>query len=439
MAEHSSSAKLIRAVGFWGLVAFTINAVIGSGVYLLPSETFRLLGPFSLWAPLLFSIPVFILVLCFAEAASHFDKPGGAYVYSRAAFGDFIGFETGWMNTLARLTSLAALSNGLVLSIARLAPGAAEGVMRTWIIVGTLLFFGVIHALGIRFGAGTIYGLTLGKLIPLVIFIAVAVAVFHFNPLPASVKLPPIHETQWSEAALLLLFAYAGFENVAVPAGEFRNPKRDLPFALLLGIVGIALVYSLAQLGAMASLQSLDTSTPIADAAAVVLGKFGAVLITVGAIISIAGTNVGTVLESSRMVYALSADRKPYKLLAWVHPTFHTPVVAIALIIAAAIPMALMGSFVQLAALSAVARMTTYLFTAASLPRLKKGGSFFLGNWAWVVAILGTLISLLLFFTLEEKHFVPAILALLTGAVLWVGSRIFGKIDVEAEEASAET
>src|ERR1700687_1145069 len=118
MAETKSS-PLIRAVGRWGLVAMCINAVVGSGVFLLPSESYKLLGAFSLWAPLIFAVPVFILVLCFAEAASHFSEPGGAYLYARTAFGDFIGFETGWMNWLARVTSLASLSNGFVISLAR--------------------------------------------------------------------------------------------------------------------------------------------------------------------------------------------------------------------------------------------------------------------------------------------------------------------------------
>src|SRR5687767_15339105 len=117
---NDSTNKLIRAVGFWGLVAMCINAVVGSGVFLLPSESYKLLGPFSLWAPLLFAIPVFILVLNFAEAASHFTQPGGAYLYTRTAFGDFVGFETGWMNWLARVTSLASLSNGMVLALALL-------------------------------------------------------------------------------------------------------------------------------------------------------------------------------------------------------------------------------------------------------------------------------------------------------------------------------
>src|SRR5215213_298957 len=134
MNDHDTG-KLVRTVGFWGLVAMCINAVIGSGVFLLPSESYKLLGPFSLWAPLLFAVPVFILVLCFAEAASHFSEPGGAYLYARTAFGDFIGFETGWMNWLARVTSLASLSNGFVLALALLFPSLKESAPRAIVII----------------------------------------------------------------------------------------------------------------------------------------------------------------------------------------------------------------------------------------------------------------------------------------------------------------
>src|SRR6476469_2628256 len=135
MSENSSSAQLVRTVGFWGLVAMCINAVIGSGVFLLPYESYKRLGPFSLWAPLIFAVPVFSLALCFAEAASHFSEPGGAYLYAKTAFGDFIGFETGWMNWLARVTSLASLSNGFVVSLARLFPNLGTGAARAAVIV----------------------------------------------------------------------------------------------------------------------------------------------------------------------------------------------------------------------------------------------------------------------------------------------------------------
>src|ERR1044072_4750142 len=182
--------KLVRAVGFGGLVAMCINAVVGSGVFLLPSESCKLLGTFSLWAPLLFAIPVFLLVLCFAEAASHFSEPGGAYLYARTAFGDFVGFETGWMNWIARLTSLASLSNGFVLSLARLYAPLGTGVWRAAIILGTLLILGGTHYVRVRYRAAAIFVFTFGKLIPLVGFIVVALSAWKHNPIPASLTIP---------------------------------------------------------------------------------------------------------------------------------------------------------------------------------------------------------------------------------------------------------
>src|SRR5436309_7146596 len=231
MAEQKGE-KLVRAVGLWGLVAMCINAVVGSGVFLLPSESYKLLGAFSLWAPLIFALPVFILVLCFAEAASHFSEPGGAYLYARTAFGDFVGFETGWMNWIARLTSLASLSNGFVISLALFFPGLGGGAARAAIILVSLAILGAIHFVGVRYGAASIYVFTLGKVIPLVFFIVIALVAWKHNPIPASLHLPG-PGTKWNEAALFMLFAYAGFENLGVPAGEYNNPRRDLPRALL--------------------------------------------------------------------------------------------------------------------------------------------------------------------------------------------------------------
>lgn len=417
---------LIRAVGVWGLVAFCINAVVGSGVYLLPGETFRLLGPFSLWAPLLFAIPVFILALCFAEAASHFDEPGGAYLYTREAFGDFIGFETGWMNTIARITSLASLANGFVLSLARLFPSTGEGVPRTLLIAFSLILFGVLHAIGIRLGARTIYLFTWGKLIPLIIFVIVAIAAFRINPIPISFSLPE-GDVNWGNAALFLLFAYAGFENLGIPAGEYRNPKRDVPAALLMGMLAIAAVYSLVQLAAMSAMGDLSTSqTPIADAAAIVMGPVGVTLITIGAIISILGTNMGTTLEASRMIFALTRDRKPFRFLGYIHPSTHTPVWSIFLLVALAVPVAVAGTFATLALLSAGARLTTYLFTAAAVPRLRRRGTGFVTPGGLLVPILGVLVSLYLMTQLQPKQLIALGIALLLGAAVYGVSVLAG-------------
>lgn len=416
----SQSEKLVRAVGFWGLIAMCINAVVGSGVFLLPSESFKLLGPFSLWAPLIFALPVFILVLCFAEAASHFSAPGGAYLYTRTAFGDFIGFETGWMNTIARVTSLASLANAVVVSAARLFPGAAETGPRAVIITGSLAAFALLHASGIRYGARTIYAFTLGKMLPLLLFIGVALIAFRTNPVPASLAIPG-EGTNWGDAALLLLFAYAGFENLAIPAGEFKNPRRDLPLALLFGILGIAVVYVAAQFAALSVIPDLSTTeTPIADAAGILLGSTGAFLVTLGALLSILGTNLGTMLEGSRMVFALSEGRPRFRWLSFVHPRFRTPTHSIFLLAGVAIPVALSGSFAKLALLSAVARMTTYLFTCAAVPRLRKlSDGAFRAPGGLLFPILGVAVSVALFSILRAEQLIAAAIALTVGALLW--------------------
>jgi APA family basic amino acid/polyamine antiporter len=342
------TVKLVRTVGFWGLVAMCINAVIGSGVFLLPYESFKLLGPFSLWAPLLFAVPVFILVLCFAEAASHFSEPGGAYLYAKTAFGDFVGFETGWMNWIARLTSLASLSNGFVITLALFYPVVKEPVPRMAVITSSILILALIHYFGVRYGAASIYVFTFGKLVPLIGFIILALAVWKTNPIPGSFALPG-PETNWVDAALFMLFAYAGFENLGVPAGEYKNPRRDLPFALLAGILAIAAIYVLVQLGAMSALPNLSTSdSPIASAAKALIGPIGGAIVTIGALMSMAGTNSGTMLEGSRMLYALSLDRRMGPI-SFVHPRFHTPSVAIAIHTVVALAFALSGSFRQLA------------------------------------------------------------------------------------------
>ena len=418
---NTGSEKLVRAVGFWGLVAMCINAVVGSGVFLLPTESYKLLGPFSLWAPLIFALPVFILVLCFAEAASHFSEPGGAYLYARTAFGDFIGFETGWMNWLARVSSLAALSNGFVVSLARIFPSLGTPVARGAVIVGSIAILTLIHYFGVKYGAASIYVFTLGKLIPLVGFIVVALIAWKHNPIPASMHLPG-PGTDWSGAALFMLFAYAGFENMGVPAGEFRNPRKELPRALLVGTLAIAAIYVLAQLGAMSALPDLSkTDTPIADAAAALIGSVGAIIVTLGALLSMAGTNSGTVLEGSRMLYAISLGRPRLRALSYVHPRFRTPSVAIIIHVAFATALALGGSFAKLAMLSAVARLTTYLFTCAAVPRLRKLNEGF-RTPGLILPILGTVISLALFFTLNRWNILAATISLAVGALIYVMS-----------------
>src|SRR5690606_159683 len=135
---ESDRPALVRAISRRQLVAISINDVIGSGVYLLPAAAALLLGPTSILGVVLTGLAVALLVLCFAEASSYFDQAGGAYLYTREAFGSFVGFEVGWMTVLARIASIASLSNGFALAMAFLWEPAGRQPYRAIIIFALL-------------------------------------------------------------------------------------------------------------------------------------------------------------------------------------------------------------------------------------------------------------------------------------------------------------
>src|SRR5680860_1869935 len=130
MINETRSPTLAREVSRWEIVGLAVNDVIGSGIYLLPAAAAALLVPSSIWGVILAGCAVALLVLCFVEAASYFDETGSGYLYTREAFGAFIGFEVGWMTWLARIASVAALMAGFSLATTYLWPAAEGGWVR---------------------------------------------------------------------------------------------------------------------------------------------------------------------------------------------------------------------------------------------------------------------------------------------------------------------
>jgi APA family basic amino acid/polyamine antiporter len=430
--EPASGPGLLRAVSRWQLVGLSINDVVGSGIYLLPAATFALLGEASLWAVLLAGLAVSLLVLCYAQAGSYFDQPGGSYLYVREAFGRFAGFEVGWMTWLTRVASAAALSNGLALAVARFWPAAGEGAGRAAIVVGSLGLLTAINVIGVRSAARTGVVLVLAKLLPLLFFVAVGAFYVDLSRGLALGPLPLEDPRALGEAALLLLFAYAGFENIPAAAGEFRNPRRDVPFALLSMIALVTLLYVAVQVVAQGTLANLaDSATPLADAAATFAGPGAALLLTVGAAISILGTNSNTMLIGPRYLYALAADGFGPRFLARVHPRWRTPAAAVVLQGAIALALAFTGSFAQLALLSVVARLCSYIGTAAALLVLQRryagrpealhlpGGP--------LIPLAALAVALVLVASATAANLVAAGVALLVGAAIYRFYRRDGK------------
>ncbi|NIJ67629.1 amino acid permease [Xanthomonas sp. 60] len=416
--------SLQRAVSRWQIVGLSINDVVGSGIYLLPAATVMLLGPFSLWGVVAAGVVVALLVLCYAQAASYFDEPGGSYLYAREAFGRFAGFEIGWMIWLTRISSAAALSNALADAVARFWPGADTGPGRIAVIVLSLGFLTWVNLIGVRSAARTGVALVVGKLVPLVLF--VAIGAFFVDPqLAFAGERPDPRDLQrMGEAALLLLYAYAGFENIPAAAGEYRNPRRDIPFALITMIITVTLIYAAVQVVAQGTLPGLSTSTaPLADAAAGFGGQALALILTVGATISILGTNSNTMMMGPRFLFALARDGYGSKVLAQVHPRFRTPAAAILCQGVIALALALTGSFVQLALLSMTTRLFAYIGTAAAVLVLARRfgdrpGALQLPGGP-VIPVLALLVCVGLFLSASLANILAALAAFVVGAVIY--------------------
>ena len=420
-ASESTRPGLVRAVSRWQLVGLAINDVVGSAVYLLPATAAALLGAASVWAVVLAGLAVALLVLCFAEASSYFDQPGGAYLYTREAFGSLIGFEVGWMTWLARVTTLASLANGLVQAIAFLSPPAATGWIRTAIISTLILVLASINIRGVRAGARTGVALVIAKMVPLAFFIIVGVwfvdgsrLVVHEAPRSASL----------AQAALLLLFAYGGFENTPAAAGEYRNPQRDVPFALMVMSLSVTFIYSAVQVVALGTLPELArSSSPLAEAAARFAGHWAALVLTVGAMLSIIGLASNTTLIGPRYLFALSRDGYGPHWLARVHTHYRTPANSIIAQSAVVLALALSGSFVQLATLSVIARVATYIGTAAAVPILRRRLAHRVGTvrlpFGASIPIAALVLAIMLLGSATKANLLLGAGALAVGAVLY--------------------
>ena len=370
----SSHHTLLRAMGRWDLTAIGVNQVIGSGIFVIPATAAALVGAapsLSVW--IVASLVNFLIVLCFAEAGSRFGEAGGPYLYASTAFGPFAGFQVAWMMWLTRVASQAALVNAFALYLARFWPGASMGWGRVFVITGLLALLMGVNLRGIRYGSWTVNLFTWGKSIPLVAFIILGMFYIDWN------RFEGLLEPRWDgfgEATLLLMFTFGGYELVTLPAGEAVTPRQDVPSALIKTIVLVCIVYILIQLVAVGTLPNLAASkTPLADAAARFLGPVAGVAIAIGGLVSIGGSNAGSMLAGPRLTYAMGLRGQLPGLFIHVHRRYRSPDSSILIYSAAALMLALSGTFEKLAAVSAVARLVFYAATCAAVPVLRRHSS----------------------------------------------------------------
>jgi basic amino acid/polyamine antiporter, APA family len=420
--SRPSSPRLVRSVGLVGLSAISINGVIGSGIFVLPATVALYLGPASPSAYVIAALATTLIVLCFAEAGSRFEQTGGPYLYAREAFGRFVGFEAGWMFLLTRLVATAAITNACAAYLGFFWPPLAQGAGR--VIAITALVFGLawLNLAGIRYGAWTVNLLTVAKLIPLLLFIAVGLfaadhQAYTLLALPDSSGL--------RQASLALIFAFGGFENASVPSEEVKNPKRNLPIALLISISVTTVVYILIQIVALGTLPDLaNDKTPLASASRVFLGEGGAVMMALAGVLSTTGSTSAVMLVGPRILYAFGEGGQLPRILSRVHLRYRTPHVSVVMFAVVTWGIALVGSFAQLVAVSAMARLVFSATTCLAVPVLRRRttleASRFTIPGGVVIPGLAAAISIWLLTGISNAQAIAGAVALVIGASLYV-------------------
>jgi len=337
------------------------------------------------------------------------------------------------MTWIARIASVAGLSVFFARAVGFLWEGAKSGAGKWATILVGLAVLTWSNVRGVKSGARTAVFLTWGKVLPLALFVAVGVFFVQWSrvfPVPA-----PPHEN-FLKAALLVLFAYAGFENTAAPAAEFRDPRRDVPFALIVMIVLVTAIYTSVQLVAIGTIGNLGVSeTPLADGARAMMGPIGGFLLTLGAALSVLGTNNNTILSGPRYLYALAESGAMPPVFAKIHPKYHTPYVAILTQSGIAAALMLTGTAEQLAELSVIARLASYIGTAASVPVLRRKmpatDRTIRLPFGPLIPILALAICLMFLSSATSKNLIAGAIALAVGAAIFLARRGSMRPDIE--------
>jgi basic amino acid/polyamine antiporter, APA family len=272
---------------------------------------------------------------------------------------------------------------------------------------------------------------TVAKLVPLGVFIIFgAFYMFTAAPNPKAYA-PAASPRAWIEASLLMFWAYGGFESALLPMGESKDPRRDAPIALFAGVLVCVAVYTLVQVVVIGVLADpATTDRPLAAAAHYFLGPAGAVLISLGAMLSTFGWMTSFMLLNSRTTFALAEHRELPPILAAIHPKFRSPYVSIVMLGILWWVFAVWGGFRWNVGFSAVGRLILYVAVCISLPlfrRTRPGEAALVIPGGKLLAILGVGISLVLFTRVDRTALL--ILSLVVAGTLanWLWARVYGQ------------
>ncbi len=432
VGTRGNDAKLKRDIGPLAAGFLVLNGVIGAGIFGLPGKLVEAAGNFGPWLIIIFGLLIISVVWTFASIASYFNNTGGPVAYANRAFGPLVGFQTGWLLYIGRVTAISANINVLFNYASELWDGAANETVRG------LLFFTIIGALtlinivGIKRAVKAINVITLFKLLPIITLILFALPYLT----PAGVLPGDIPKFDQLEGmVLVILYAFVGFEGALVTAGETKNPKKNIPRALIVGVLVITVLYFAVSMTYANVVENGSGDTPLVEMGEVLMGPVGGVVIIITAIFSILGNATSIVIAAPRMTFAMAEEGSLPKWFSNVNEKYSTPANSIIFLGVLAFLLAISGTFLYLAAASTLARMIAYVICIISLPYIRrKADQETIENatplpGGYLIPVIAVLVCVFAIFQSEINDWQYMAGFILLGSVLYFANKKFSKND----------
>jgi amino acid transporter len=415
---------LKKSLSFFDVMNLVIGAIVGADIYIAAAFGAGFLGPASILAWVIAGLMAITIALCFAECSSIIPRVGGPYAYAKEAFGDFVGFLVGWALIIAEWSAIAVFPLAFVAYLSYFYPDMPL-ILQITIKILFVLFLTMINIVGVRQAGRVNDILTILKITPLLIFTITGIVFLSINPsvlVSNFTPFLPLGLGGLGSALVLIFWAYIGFELVTVPSDEIIDAKKTIPLAIGLGMVIIMVFYLVTNflvVGTVPWEVLSNSSAPLAQSGFVIMGAVGALLLSVGALFSISGSDEAGVLTAARIPYAMAGDALLPHAFAKIHPKYGTPYIALIVQSSITLIAAILGSMEQLIFLSVFAILFCYLITCFAVFPLKKrfGGGIKLPR---LVPALGIIVCIYMITQTQINQIIVGIILILVGVPIYL-------------------
>lgn len=412
--------------GLFSIILLGINAIIGTGIFLLPNRAYAEVGVNSIFVIIFDALLVISIALCFAEMGGMYKNNGGPYIYAKEAFGGFVGFEVGIMKWAIAIIAWAAMAMGFPTALGAVWVPAQNPIVQKVIAVSIIILLGIMNIMGVKVSKIMNNIVTTGKLLPLILFVTVGIFFIKghnfTNPVAESGEV--VLKGTFGSAALLIFYAFTGFESIGVAAGDMDNAKKNVPLAICVVLVLVAIIYTLIQVNSIGILgpELAATETPVATASEAFLGKWGGALVTAGTLISIGGINIASSFLTPRSGVAMSDENQLPSIISK-RNSKDVPYVAVIISCVLTALITLTGSFTTLAAISVVSRFAQYIPTCLAVPVMRKKAPDmergFTIPFGPVIPVVAIAVSIWLLTNSDLKRIIFGLGGLVIGAVIY--------------------